>query len=66
MLPSKIPQNFEENPWWSHFNINSCSEQSAYHLTEIEAAVQRYSWEKVFWKYAANLKENTHAEVWFQ
>ena len=21
---------------------------------------------KVFWKYAANLPENTHAEVWFQ
>ena len=21
---------------------------------------------KVFWKYAANLQENTHAEVWFQ
>ena len=20
----------------------------------------------VFWKYAANLQENTHAEVWFQ
>ena len=22
--------------------------------------------EKMFWKYAANLHENTHAEVWFQ
>ena len=21
---------------------------------------------KVFWKYAAKLQENTHAEVWFQ
>ena len=21
---------------------------------------------KVFWKYATNLQENTHAEVWFQ
>ena len=21
---------------------------------------------KVLWKYAANLQENTHAEVWFQ
>ena len=31
-----------------------------------EAAVQRCSLEKVFWKYAANLQENTHAEVWFQ
>ena len=25
-----------------------------------EAAIQ------VFWKYAANLQENTHAEMWFQ
>ena len=28
-----------------------------------EATLQRCSWEKVFWKYAANLQENTHAEV---
>ena len=33
---------------------------------DAEAATQRCSWEKVFWKYAANLLENTHAEVWFQ
>ena len=31
-----------------------------------EAVTQRCSYEKVFWKYAANLQENTHAEVWFQ
>ena len=31
-----------------------------------EAATQRCSEKKVFWKYAANLQENTHAEVWFQ
>ena len=31
-----------------------------------EAATQRCSYEKVFWKYAANLEEITHAEVWFQ
>ena len=31
-----------------------------------EAARQRCSLEKVLWKYAANLQENTHAEVWFQ
>ena len=28
-----------------------------------EAATQSCSWEKVFWNYAANLQENTHAEV---
>ena len=31
-----------------------------------EAATQRCSFEKVFWKYASNLQENTHAEVRFQ
>ena len=30
-----------------------------------EAALQRSSQEKVFWKYAAILQENTHAEVHF-
>ena len=43
----------------------------SYHvsLTEVvttEAVTQKCSWEKVFWKYAANLQENTHAGVWFQ
>ena len=31
-----------------------------------QAALQRCSCIKVFWKYAANLRENTHAKVWFQ
>ena len=31
-----------------------------------ETAVQKCSQEKVFWKYAANLQENTHAEVRFE
>ena len=31
-----------------------------------EAATQRCFQEKMFWKYAANLQENSHAEVWFQ
>ena len=30
-----------------------------------EAATQRCIYEKVFWKYATNLQENTHAEVRF-
>ena len=30
------------------------------------AATHRCSYEKVFWKYAANLHENTHAEVRFR
>ena len=35
-------------------------------LLSSEAAIKRCSYEKVFWKYAANLQENTHAEVWLQ
>ena len=31
-----------------------------------EAATRRCFLEKVFWKYAANLQENTHAQKWFQ
>ena len=31
-----------------------------------EAAIQRCSHKTVFWKYAANLQDNTHAEVRFQ
>ena len=31
-----------------------------------EVAFQKCSKEKLLWKYAANLQENTHAEVWFQ
>ena len=30
-----------------------------------EAATQRCSYKKVFWKYAANLQENTNVIVWF-
>ena len=29
-----------------------------------EAALHRCSYEKLFWKYAANLQENNRAEVW--
>ena len=31
-----------------------------------EAATQRCSLEKLFWKYVTNLQESTHAEVRFQ
>ena len=31
-----------------------------------EAAVQRCSREKMFWKYATNLQENVYSLVWFQ
>ena len=31
-----------------------------------KAAIQECSYEKVFWKNAENLQENTYAKVWFQ
>ena len=33
--------------------------------TSTEATFQRCSYKEVFWNNAANLQENTHAEVWF-
>ena len=35
-------------------------------LDTAEVALHRCSYKKVFWKYAANLRENNHVEVWFQ
>ena len=35
-------------------------------LVDPEAVPQRCSYKKVLWNHAANLQENTHAEVWFQ
>ena len=32
----------------------------------LRQAIQRCSYKSIFWKYAAELKENTRAEVWFQ
>ena len=40
--------------------------QEAVLLEVPEAGIQRCSYEKVFWKYAVYLQENTHAKVWFQ
>ena len=34
-------------------------------VKEKEAALQRCSKENVFWKYAANLHENTHTDMRF-
>ena len=34
-------------------------------LLMLEAAFQRCSQEKVFWKHAASLQENTHPAEWF-
>ena len=35
-------------------------------LTSSKAAVRRCSYRRVFWKYVANLRLNTHTEMWSQ
>ena len=45
--------------------INSVSSENQNQVLS-EAAIQRCSYKKVFWKCAANLHENTHDEVRFQ
>ena len=47
-----------------NFYFDPCKPKIEKHSAE--ATLQRSYWEKVFWKYAANLQENTHAEVRFQ
>ena len=42
------------------------SQSDHFRFIKVEPAIQRSSWEKVFWKYAANLKENTRVELQFQ
>ena len=44
------------------FNFNTVPIKQSY----LEAALLMCSYTKLFWKYAANLQENTHAEVRFQ
>ena len=44
---------------------NSLHHYHQHALTLSEASLQRCFLEKVFWKYAANLQENTHAKVRF-
>ena len=52
---------FEVNPepWGDFEQIEVCFPNLLYS----EAATQRCSKEKEFWKYTANLQESTHAEV---
>ena len=47
-----------KNSWGTMISLNI--------LSTSKATLQRSSSEKVFWKYAANLLENTQAKVWFQ
>ena len=37
----------------------------SWYKQNLEVALQRCSQEKLFWKYEANLQENTHTEVSF-
>ena len=49
----------------SSFHVLVCTILNLFLIQRLfipEAAIQRFSKEKLFWKYAANLQENTHAE----
>ena len=52
--------------WTSLCFFHTSKVSSTHETANFSAARQRCSYEKVFWKYVANLQENTHAEVWFQ
>ena len=39
---------------------------AAHLLQATEAAIHMHFYEKMFWKYAANLQEKTLANLWFQ
>ena len=46
----------------NHF---ACMKKSVLDIIDVKGyRNQRRSWEKVLWKYASNLQENTHAEGW--
>ena len=64
---------FTEHLWTTAFDsrylegsFEEKEEERDIHVGCSEAALHRCSYKKVFWKYIANLPENTHAEVWFQ
>ena len=40
-----------------------CKDQRKFSYISTDAALQMCSYKMMFWKYAANLQENTHAEV---
>ena len=55
---------------WSFFPLKllfiSVTLTALHEILLLKAAIQRCSYEKVLWKDATNLQENTHAEVRFQ
>ena len=57
---------FQRISWKTNLTLISVYLNIKFQLVFSEAAVQRCSQEKAFWKYVANLLENTHAEVWSQ
>ena len=56
MLSSKVYKNFSKKKFFKSYNASG-------KLLLSEVTLHRCFQEKVFGKYAANLKENTHAEV---
>ena len=62
----EISQNSQENTCARVF-VNKVAglglQGLGHNLHSSEAVIQGGSYKKVFWKYAANLQENTHFEV---
>ena len=64
LIPSNI--GHDKSPSFKSYMFSKTVISILQNLPNTEAAVQRSSWEKMLQKYAANLQENTHAEVRFQ
>ena len=47
---------------WIIWQFKDCA-LPVHRILNLEAAFQRCSYEEVFWKYAVNLRKNTHAVV---
>ena len=68
----RLNNDFRYHAWWS---VKLVLDQAEILWNEMiivvisispEAAIQRCSYKKLFWKYATNLQENTNPEVRFQ
>ena len=56
---------FKSNKYFRNWCLSIQYPSFSWYLPISEAATHRCSWKKVFWKYAANLQENTHAKCDF-
>ena len=62
------PYNLRNNHIFRTHNVKTvqCGIETLLFMGPAEAVLQRCSYEKVFWKYAANLQESNHSKLWLQ